>query len=140
MPAWAGLGAAISEAARDGTLVTHHLRQSRKASADASTATVQTQTLQTAQGAVVTEYADASGTVFALTWRGPFLPDLSQLFGTYFSAFKAAPPDQAGGLNVSRVSGQDIVVRTAGRMGGFLGVAWVPSLVPAGFDPATLQP
>ena len=147
VPAYAGLGRAISEAARDGTLVAQPMRQALQATAGAASAaaaattvTVQTQTVQTAEGVTVIEYANAGGTVFALTWRGPFLPDFSQLFGQYFAPFKAAPRDVQGGLNLSRVSGSDIVVHSAGRMRGFVGVAWVPSLVPAGFDPAQLQP
>ena len=92
------------------------------------------------QGVTVTEYANAGGVVFAVTWKGPFKPDLQQLLGSYFSPYVDAAKTQTQQLNLSLVTGSDIVVHSAGRMRGFIGVAWVPSLVPAGFDPSTLQP
>lgn len=140
--AHAGLGHPLSEAAHDGHPVGQVQRFSAQAAAgtSAGTSAVQSQTVQTPQGITVTEYADAAGTVFALTWKGPFKPDLHQLLGTYFAPFLQAAQTQTQQLNVSMVQGSDIIVHSAGRMRGFVGVAWVPSLVPAGFDPRALQP
>lgn len=141
--AHAGLGQALSQASRDGQPVTQVQRYTAKAASGAaasSTSAVQSQTVQTLQGVTVTEYANAAGTVFAITWKGPFKPDLQQLLGSYFAPYVSAAQKQTQQLNLSLVQGSDIVVHSAGRMRGFLGVAWVPSLVPAGFDPSTLQP
>ena len=143
MSAYAGLGHPLSQAPQDGQPVTQVQRFTAKATSGASaesTPAVQSQTLQTPQGVTVTEYADAAGVVFAVTWKGPFKPDLQQLLGSYFSPYVDAAKSQTQQLNLSLVTGSDIVVHSAGRMRGFLGVAWVPSLVPAGFDPSTLQP
>lgn len=139
-PAHAGLGRPLSDAVRDGTPVVQAQRQAARAASAAGAAPVRSQTIETAQGATVTEYADAAGTVFAITWKGPFKPDLQQLLGDYFGPYLRAAEAQPQQLNQSRVHGADIVVHSAGRMRAFIGVAWVPSLVPSGFDPSTLQP
>lgn len=84
-------------------------------------------------GTVVSEYADPSGQVFAVTWRGPVLPDLSQWLGDYFGAFK----QETGQLRLAGRRGSPInmeqeglVVRSNGRMRNFFGHAYVPALVP----------
>ncbi|MGE0071487.1 MAG: DUF2844 domain-containing protein [Thiomonas sp.] len=140
--AHAGLGRPLADAAKDGTLLTQAPRLAAQAAAGNATAAaaVQAQTVQTPQGTTVTEYANAAGTVFAITWKGPFKPDLQQLLGSYFAPYVQAANAQPQQLNLSLVKGSDIVVHSGGRMRGFFGVAWVPSLLPPGFDPATLQP
>lgn len=139
--AHAGLGRALADASQDGKVVAGAQRfAAQSASAATGAAAVQTQTVETAQGATVTEYANAAGTVFAITWKGPFKPDLQQLLGGYFGGYVQAARSVLPQPGQSRVSGSDIVVRSAGRMRGFVGAAWVPSLVPTGFDPSTLQP
>lgn len=142
--AHAGLGRPLLDAAQDGKPIGQVQRVAAQAASGAVAAgdasAVQAQTVQTPQGVTVTEYANAAGTVFAITWKGPFKPDLQQLLGSYFAPYVKAAKASPQQLNLSMVKGGDIVVHSAGRMRGFLGVAWVPSLVPAGFDPATLQP
>lgn len=140
--AHAGLGRPLSEAVNDGKPVAQVQRFSAQATpgGSASTDPVTSQTVQTPQGVTVTEYANAAGTVFAITWKGPFKPDLQQLLGSYFAPYLSAANAQTQQLNLSMVKGSNIVVHSAGRMRGFFGVAWVPSLVPAGFDPSKLQP
>lgn len=145
-PAHARLGGPIAEVASEGSPLPQTLRQTlRVGTATASAAAggavaVQTQTVQTDTGVSVTEYANAAGTVFALTWSGPVMPDLQQLFGDYFAQFRAAPAPAAPSLNARSVRGVDLRVRIGGHMRAFYGVAWVPSLLPAGFDPTRLQP
>ena len=41
-------------------------------------------------GTVVHEYLDSTGTVYAITWKGPFQPDLKTLLGRYFQALSTA--------------------------------------------------
>ncbi len=144
-PADAGLGRPLSAAVQDGTPIaavpgTRLAAKAASASAPAAALSVQAQSIQTPQGASVTEYAAAPGPVFAITWRGPFKPDLQQLLGQYFAPFVQGRPRAGLGLTASVVHGNDIVVHSFGRMRNFYGVAWVPSLVPAGFDIAGLQP
>lgn len=88
-------------------------------------------------GTLVREFADASGLVFAVTWRGPVLPDLRQWLGGYFGAFKQETDQQrvAGrrGAPVNLVQ-EELVVRSHGRMRHFFGHAYVPARVPPAVD------
>jgi len=93
--------------------------------------------LQLENGTLVQEYATPAGVVFAVSWRGPVLPDLSLMLGEYFSRFKAET-DQARALGkrgspVKLVSDK-LIVRSSGRMRSFVGNAYVPELVPAGVN------
>jgi hypothetical protein len=84
-------------------------------------------------GTTVREYVDAGGTVFAVSWSGPYLPDLQQLLGRSFDALASVPAGRGrSGLAVDRA---DVVIRSSGRMGAFEGQAWLPPKLPAGFDP-----
>lgn len=94
-----------------------------------------------ATGTVVREYADASGTVFALTWSGPHKPNLKRLLGTHFESFHNAAAVKERRANLSRmeVDTGDLVVESAGHMGAFEGRAWLQSRLPAGFDPHEMR-
>lgn len=84
-------------------------------------------------GTQVREYVDASGKVFAVSWSGPFLPDLKELLGAHFEAMQA----QANrGDSISRLTrqGKEVVIVSTGRMGAFEGRAWLPAMLPSGFD------
>ncbi len=83
-------------------------------------------------GATVNEYLSPDGTVFAVSWRGPRPPDLSQLLGSYFAEFQtaaAAPRAQRGPLLVRTES---LVVETSGHMRDLRGRAYLPALLPSG--------
>jgi hypothetical protein len=83
-------------------------------------------------GIVVHEYLSAGGVVYALTWRGPRMPDLRELLGPYFAELGGGATRMSGGHHrVTRV-GSDLVIRSSGHRGSFAGRAWVPSLVPSG--------
>lgn len=88
--------------------------------------------LQTDNGITIREYAAGSGKIFAVSWRGPFMPDLQSLLGTYFPTFKTAVDARraAGVRGPVAVESDDLVVESAGRMRAFNGRAWVPSLLP----------
>ncbi|HZY19356.1 MAG TPA: DUF2844 domain-containing protein [Ramlibacter sp.] len=89
-------------------------------------------------GTTVHEFADLHGTVFAVTWSGPFLPDLRALLGPSFSALTQAQDGSRGRTSALSISRPDLVVMSAGRMGAFQGRAWLPAQLPVGFDPRTL--
>ena len=88
-------------------------------------------------GTQVNEFVDAGGTVFAVSWDGPFLPDLRELLGRHFAVLGDQPsaPGRASAASVQR---PDVVVMSAGRMGAFQGRAWLPPQLPAGFNPESL--
>lgn len=91
--------------------------------------------------AVVHEYTTPAGKVFAVTWQGPFPPDLRQLFGSYFTQYQSALAAQPrpGMHRQLRVAQADLVVESAGHLRSFRGMAYVPSLVPAGVAVADLH-
>jgi hypothetical protein len=84
-------------------------------------------------GTTVREFVDGTGTVFAVSWSGPFLPDLKELLGIHFDSMATQGRD---GANRSRLAVQDsgAVIVSEGRMGAFEGRAWLPTRLPAGFD------
>jgi hypothetical protein len=90
-----------------------------------------------ANGGMVREFTNASGQVFAVTWSGPGKPDLRSLLGRYFATLQAA--GEASGRTMhslrrpAQVAQGDLQIQTGGHMGWFHGVAFVPSLAPAGF-------
>jgi hypothetical protein len=86
-------------------------------------------------GTTVREFVDHRGMVFAVSWSGPFLPDLKQLLGTHFDAFAARGRGQQRSHR-NRLAMQDAgaVIVSEGHMGAFQGRAWLPSRLPAGFD------
>ena len=87
--------------------------------------------IQTASGTVVREYASASGTVFAVTWEGPSLPDLRQILGGYFSQVEASSNETAAtGPRV--IDRPDLIFYSGGRVRAFHGKAAVPGLIPQG--------
>lgn len=89
-------------------------------------------------GTVIHEYADSSGTVFAVAWSGRHKPDLQQLLGSHFGAMKDAmagqPQERRANRSHMEVSTGDLVVQSAGHMGAYEGRAWLQSRVPTGFD------
>lgn len=93
--------------------------------------------VQLENGTTVREYATPTGLVFAISWRGPVLPDLSALLGDYFTTFKIET-DQAR-MNGRRgapvnMESAGLVLRSNGRMRNFFGHAYAPALIPAGVN------
>lgn len=85
-------------------------------------------------GTSVREYATPAGVVFAVSWRGPVLPDLNALLGEYYKTFRAqAQQARAAGRRGSPVAleADALVVRSNGRMRNFFGSAYAPGLIPA---------
>ena len=85
-------------------------------------------------GTRVREYVSESGTVFAVTWEGPFLPDLKALLGKYFDTMVAdsGRMPKAGRSRIA-MSGSEVVINSGGHMRAFEGSAWLPAEFPAGF-------
>ena len=91
-------------------------------------------------GTTVHQYLDAKGTVFAVSWSGPFPPDYKELLGSYFEAFRAHAANSGGpGAGSMTLKGSDLVIVSGGHMGAFKGQAWLPSKLPAGFKPGDIQ-
>ena len=89
-------------------------------------------TLQTEAAINVREYISMQGKVFAVAWDGPNLPDLTQLLGEYFPAFRAAMAKRRshGIRGPVALQQDDFVIESNGHMRAYFGRAYVPSLVP----------
>ena len=95
------------------------------------------QEVQFENGTTVTEFQSSNGTVFAIRWSGPVLPDLSYFLGKAFNTFKQENDRvRKAGSHSSPVNMKldSLVVNSSGRMKSFVGHAYVPSLVPSGVN------
>ncbi len=91
--------------------------------------------IQTPAGVAVREYVSPAGKVFAVTWQGPFQPDLRQLLGTYFDQYTQAVQAQRAerhGHGPLLIQQPGLVVQVTGHIRAFLGKAYVPQMFPAG--------
>lgn len=94
-------------------------------------------------GTTISEYATPAGLVFALSWEGPFMPDLNSLLGSYFSTFKAQADAGRATRNIGTPVGVDtgkLVVRSSGRMRNYSGYAYAPDLIPSGVSISDVLP
>jgi hypothetical protein len=90
-------------------------------------------------GTTVREYV-ANGVVFAVSWNGPFLPNLRDLLGSHFDTLTAetARHPKAGSGQV-RIQRSDVTIESGGHMRAYEGRAWVNSLLPAGFNTGDIE-
>jgi hypothetical protein len=136
-------GASVNTTSGAASSVARQATQSTSASTSSSSTssayTVRETTL--ANGTAVREYLNSAGTVFAVAWSGPQMPDLSTLLGTYF-------PQYVAGVQASRAKGvrgpgavenSAVVVHSGGHMGAFSGQAWLPTALPSGFSTSDIQ-
>jgi len=96
--------------------------------------------LRTATGTTIREYVSPGGTVFAVTWQGPWLPDLRQVLGSYFDEYERAVRTRTRRTRgVVQIAEPNFVVVTSGHQRSFSGRAFVPSLAPAGVRAEALR-
>jgi hypothetical protein len=129
---WAALGSGPAQFAANATATQTDTRSTGQAQYTDIRTTL-------ASGTIVHEYADAAGTVFAVSWSGPFVPNLKQLLGPHFDLL--AKRNGAGHARHGQrmVDQPDVVVESGGHMGAFEGRAWLPARLPTGFDPKEIQ-
>jgi hypothetical protein len=135
LPALAALG---------GDLASVHEDQARmKGTLKTTQATAYTiHEIQASAGTVVKEYVSPAGKVFAITWRGQFIPDMHQLLGTYFDQYAQAAKAQREshlGHRPLNIQQPGLVFQNGGHMRSYLGRAYVPAMVPQGVSPDALQ-
>ncbi|MCE7528026.1 DUF2844 domain-containing protein [Polynucleobacter sp. IMCC 30228] len=87
-------------------------------------------------GLVIKEYLTNNGNVFAVTWKGPNLPNFQVVLGSYYSNYLTALQN-----NPRAIFFQDdnIVIESGGVMGGYVGRAYLPKQFPAGMTSANIQ-
>ena len=105
-----------------------------------SVAGVTVHEITTAAGTRVREYLTPDGAVFGFTWRGPFIPDMRQLLGTYYEQYAhAAREARPVGKRHLAVQVPGLVVESSGHMRAFAGRAWDPALLPQNFSLSNLN-
>ena len=128
LPAFAALGGDASSVEADASKMKGQARATAVSGYTVSQITLPT-------GTVINEYVSSDGKVFAVTWKGPAVPDLQQTLGTYFAAFQAAGAVPHGGNHHQlTVRQDDLVIQTGGHMRAWNGKAYVPSLLPPNFS------
>jgi hypothetical protein len=88
--------------------------------------------IQLPSGTILREFATEGGTVFAVAWSGPMMPNLRQALGHYFDAYVAAAQATQGGRHHFQMKQGDLVIQSGGHMRRFSGRAYLPQAVPAG--------
>lgn len=128
LPALASLGGDVASVQSDQAKMQGSLRTS-------SNNSYTVHEIQSPTGVAVKEYASPAGKVFAVTWQGPFHPDLRQLLGLYFDQFTQAEQAQRAqrrGRGPVQIQEPGLVVQVSGHIRAFTGKAYVPQMLPAG--------
>ena len=77
--------------------------------------------VQSSSGTTIREYVSSNGTVFAVAWQGPWLPDLRDS-GPYFDQYQLAMQTAQGGRRARgmlTISQPDLVVQMSGHLRAF---------------------
>jgi|SRR5579862_3447799 len=122
-PAWAALGEPIESVETDRRALDGEIRSSA----------LQGYTLHEItrpDGTIVREFASPAGIVFAVSWQGPAMPNLSQLLGKYFPQFQQAARASVRRRGPVVVHSATLVVESGGHMRGFHGRAYISSHMP----------
>jgi hypothetical protein len=133
-PTYAYLGGDASSVQAD----VAHMQGSLKST---STATYTLHEIQTPAGTVVHEYVSSTGKVFAVAWKGPWLPDLKQLLGSNFETYQQAAqaPNRRVGHAPVFVHQANLVVQQGGHMRAFAGRAYLVDQLPAGVSAESIR-
>jgi hypothetical protein len=143
LASYAALGGAPNSSSSSPTM----LRATPKSAAAASTGAASTAATAPysvresldADGVTIREYVLPSNVVFAVTWEGPIRPDMKALLGSYFPNYVNAGESRVRGPGPMVEGNDDFRVESAGRLGHFYGVAYLPRLKPASVRPGDLK-
>jgi len=140
--AWAGLGDRPDSAQSEGSrLSAHHAVTVREAvSSDPQAYSVYQ--LEMDNNLTVKEFVNSSGTVFAVEWSGPYQPNQKLILSTYFDriqqSVKSSNQNGYRGRRPTIVESDDLVYKTSGHPGHFIGQAYLPKEFPTGFTLGSL--
>lgn len=87
--------------------------------------------IQISSGTLVREYVSAQGQVFAVAWKGPFLPDLQQILGNHFADYGNAASSRRSRRGPVLLQQPGLIIQSGGHMRAFFGRAYIPQLLPA---------
>lgn len=128
LPAFAALGGDVSSVHADQT----HMKASLKTTVGQAYTMHE---IKTPAGNIVREYVSSDGKVFGVAWRGPSMPPMQQILGSYFQQFSAAAEAHHAahvGRRPLNIQQSGLVVQSGGHPRGFFGRAYVPGMLPAG--------
>jgi hypothetical protein len=132
-PAWAVLGQPESTVSADGQFLRGQIR-------DEVHPGYRLHLITDPGGTVVREYVSPAGMVFGISWQGPFVPNMQQLLGTYFTHLQQFAQAQTGRHGGPLIIQKDSFVFTSGgHMRSYRGRAYVPNLLPPGVSPEVVQ-
>jgi hypothetical protein len=93
-------------------------------------------------GSRFSEYANAQGRVFMVSWSMHYKPRLDGLLGPYQAHYQSAllqRASQPGAARAVDLAHGPLRARASGYLGRFTGSAWLPQDLPAGFDAAATR-
>jgi hypothetical protein len=131
-PAWAALGDTEASVTADSQV----FKASPRVTAHAAFIVHE---LQSPTGTVIREFVTPSGVVFAVSWRGPFKPSMSLLLGQYISEYARAPRSPGSTRSRLMIEQPNLIVHAGGHMRAFVGIAYLPQLLPVNVVEADLQ-
>ena len=121
-PGWAALGEPESSVSADRQMLRGQIREEVHEG-------YRLHQITDASGGVVREYVSPAGVVFGVSWQGPFVPNMQQLLGSYFTHLQQYAQAQSGRHGGPLMIQKDnFVFASGGHMGWRHGHACVPSL------------
>lgn len=132
VPSWAVLGEYANSVTTDQQHMHAQLRQTARQG-------YSIKELSRTDGQVVKEYVSPAGIVFAITWKGPVMPDLQQLLGSYYGQLQQAAQNHRRRRGPLVIRSKDLVLASGGHMRSFRGIAYVPSLWPSNVPTGVVQ-
>lgn len=126
-PAFAGLGGTVTSVDADRVSLKGEVRVTSKAG-------FMVHEISGASGMLVQEYFAPNGVIFAVSWRGPGVPDLKQMLGSYYDQARQAASGPHYNHHHLTVATPEVVVQSSGHLRSFVGRAWAPALLPQNFS------
>jgi len=125
-------GIALAALGGDASTVERDVTQLKAQRAVTATTAYSVHELQMVGGTRVREYVTPANKVFAVVWKGPSIPDLRELLGTYYPRFSKAAQALGRTRRPVAVEDSDLVIRTGGHLRSFFGMAYLPGQMPQG--------
>jgi hypothetical protein len=90
-------------------------------------------------GTSIREFAAHDGTVFAVSFSGPAIPDMKTMLGAHYDSYLTAAKAHRGNHHVMSFTSDGMVVTIVKLPRGFQGSAHLPALLPQGVNAQDLQ-
>jgi hypothetical protein len=134
-----GPGIALAGLGDDGSMVDRDVIELRAQRTVNQSSAYSVHELTLPGGTTVREYLTPAQKVFAVSWRGPSIPDLQLLLGTHFPRFQNAVRAMGRARRPVMVQESDLVIESGGHPRAFSGMAYLPRLMPPGFSADRIQ-